>query len=260
MTKKPDNKPKPPKKQDLDIGFAIVIGAASFQAYQFGRALSIYDHDGWNVAGINIGGLILGALINTIIVLAATRLPSLTAAGLKPTGKVDKKTKEKNERKAQKADVQAKFSQRAFFGLMLLSPALIAPALYIAWITLPLHPALIIFLSIGWAVAPDLAIALGGFIAGKSLVSLGSDAGTKGSVAGSVAQRKPATLKDAGATESATVSVAPARIYQCECGQKFTDRFKYSGHTRTCATRKEIIASKDLIPVGTQTTIKAERK
>lgn len=174
---KPKIEEKKPKKpaMEFDIGTVLVIGAAAFQAYQFGRALFVYDPAGWSVYEVSIGGLILGAIVNVIVVLAATRLPELTAAAIKTKGKVDKKKKAASERREQKAGVQARFAQAAFFGLMALSPSLVAPAMYISWKALPLPPQLIIALAIGWAIAPDGAIALGGFIAGKSLLHL-SDA------------------------------------------------------------------------------------
>lgn len=173
------NKSETQRKWRFDAGVALVIGAAVFQAYQFGRALYIYDPAGWNVAEVNLGGLFLGAIVNVIVVLAATRLPVLTAAAIKTKfGKADKKTQAANARKEQKAGIQARFAQAAFIGLMALSPFLIAPALYISWSSLPLPPTLIVCLSAGWAIAPDLGIALGGFVAGKSLVQL-SDAGAK---------------------------------------------------------------------------------
>jgi hypothetical protein len=190
----------------LDLGLALVIGAAVFQAYQFGRALYVYDPAGWNLKGVNIGGLFLGAIVNVIVVLAATRLPALMAAALK-AGKKDKKTLAKNERKMQKAGMQAKFAQGAFFGLLILSPLLVAPAMYILWIGLPLAPILVGFLAIGWASAPDIAIALGGFVAGQPLVGIGSEAAVKG--ARTVSDSAPQSVgrakkSDAPATDSAT--------------------------------------------------------
>lgn len=256
---KPTTESKKRPFEDIDLGVLVVRGAAFFQAYQFGRALAIYDHDGWNFYGVNMGGLLLGGIVNLIIVLAASKVPGLTAAALTFKGKVDKKTQERNERKAQKAGVQAKFAQAAFFGLLILSPSLVAPALYIAWSALPLPAGLIIFLSLAWAVAPDLAIALGGFVAGKSLGALKSDAPAKSSVAGSVAQRPSATLKSRSAKNSASLNDAPAKLYRCECGKTFTfeERFKYSGHTRICIVRKAI--KEQMIPVDISSQ-KAERK
>lgn len=65
----------------------------------------------------------------------------------------------------------------------------------------------------------------------------------KSSDAASDAQRPPATLKPRSATKSATLK---AKIYRCECGQQFTDRFKYSGHAGKC----EIHKNGKLIPVA----------
>lgn len=219
---KPKNEEKKPA-MTFDIGKALVIGAAAFQAYQFGRALFVYDPVGWSIKEVNIGGLILGAIVNVIVVLAATRLPELTAAAIKTKAKTDKKKKAANERKEQKAGVQARFAQVAFFGLMALSPALVAPAMYISWKGLPLPPQLIVALAIGWAVAPDGAIALGGFIAGKSLVHL-SDAPSRTSArtaTDSATQSDGRPKKSvAGATDSANIATdsnALRRTYPRRC-------------------------------------------
>lgn len=216
----------------FDIGKALVIGAAAFQAYQFGRALFVYDPVGWSIREVNIGGLILGAIVNVIVVLAATRLPELTAAAMKTKGKVDKKKKAANERKEQKAGVQARFAQAAFFGLMALSPALVAPAMYISWNALPLPPQLIVALAIGWAIAPDGAIALGGFIAGKSLVHLndapasarGASARTASdSAPQSDARPKKSIALATDSAKSATESNALRRTYPRMCEHCATD-------------------------------------
>jgi len=174
---KANNENKPVQK--FDLGLALVIGAAVFQSYQFGRALYVYDPAGWNLKGVNLAGLFLGAIINVIVVLAATKLPALMAAAMK-AGKKDKKTLAKNERRMQRAGMQARFAQGAFFGLLILSPLLVAPAMYILWVGLPLAPILIGFLAIGWASAPDIAIALGGFVAGQPLVSVGTVEAVRG--------------------------------------------------------------------------------
>lgn len=215
MKPKTDEK-KPAKTFDFDIGKALVIGAAAFQAYQFGRALFVYDPVGWSIKEVNIGGLILGAIVNVIVVLAATRLPELTAAAIKTKAKTDKKKKAANERKEQKAGVQARFAQVAFFGLMALSPALVAPAMYISWKGLPLPPQLIVALAIGWAVAPDGAIALGGFIAGKSLVHL-SDAPARTSATQSDGRPKKSVAPATDSANSATDSNALRRTYPRRC-------------------------------------------
>ena len=135
----------------FDIGKMLINGAAMFQAYQFGRALNVYDPSGWNVNGVNVGGLMLGVIVNVVVALAATRLPSL------------------------KGISRTRSAWVGFFILLLLSPSLVAPAMYLLLAPLPIEPGWRVFLSIGLSAAPDLAIALGGFIAGKSLVHLLSD-------------------------------------------------------------------------------------
>lgn len=125
----------------------LIVIAATFQAYQFGRALNIYDPNGWNINGINIGGLLLGVSVNVSIAWAATKLPSIS-------GKA-----------------RTRSAWISFFALMVLSPSLVAPALWLLLKPLPIF-GWQLFLSIGLSVAPDLTIALGGFIAGKSLIPL----------------------------------------------------------------------------------------
>lgn len=229
----------------FDIGKLLVIGAAAFQAYQFGRALYVYDPVGWNFEGVNIGGLILGAIVNVIVVLAATRLPELTAAAIKTRGKVEKKKQAANARREQKAGVQARFAQVAFFGLMALSPALVAPAMYISWQALPLPPQLIAALAIGWAIAPDGAIALGGFIAGKSLVHL-SDAPASARSASARTASDSATQSDAGAKKS----VAPATDSATSAAESNALRRTYPRTCEHCATDSPFRVLKSAQSVG----------
>jgi len=137
---------KPNKTQHrFDVGKALLIGAAAFQSYQFGRALGIYDPNGWNIKGVNIGGLILGLIVNISIAWASTQLPSING---------------KN---------RIKSAWTAFYVLMFLSPALVAPAMYMIYID-KMFWVLAAALAFGFAIAPDLTITLSGFIAGKSLI------------------------------------------------------------------------------------------
>lgn len=136
------------KHKKFDIGKLLMNGAAAYQAYQFGRALAVLDSAGWIIQGVSVGGLILGAIVNIMVALAATRLPTVAKA---------RKT----------------WAVVAFIGLMALSPALVMPALHLA-IRPDVGESWRWFLSFGYALAPDAAIALGGFIAGQSLVQLGS--------------------------------------------------------------------------------------
>lgn len=135
------------KKIKIDVGKTLVIGAAAFQAYQFGRALNVYDGDGWNIGSVNIGGLILGLIVNVAVAWAATQLPSIKGKG------------------------RTRSAWISFFALMILSPALVAPALWMLFQSLPIGNWKL-FLAIGLSVAPDLTIALSGFVAGKSLIPL----------------------------------------------------------------------------------------
>lgn len=217
----------------FDLGILLIVGAAAFQSYQFGRALNVYDPEGWALYGVNIGGLILGAIVNVIVVLAATRLPQLTAAALKVSDKSEsKKTKIRNDRKSQKAAVQARFAQVSFFGLLILSPFLVSPAMYILWVKLPLPPLLVGVLCVGWAVAPDLTIALGGFVTGKSLVQLGDAPSAKSTKSATDLSEKSvahAKKSDGGATDfglsasDSSDSLALRRTYPRTCEHCATD-------------------------------------
>jgi len=240
MIMKKQNEAKKPGK-NFDIGTALVYGAAAFQAYHMGRAFHVYDPGGWHFMNVNIGGLLLGAILNVIVAQTATQLPNISATFAtlkvllpKSSKKADKKEEQAHSRALKKMTLAMKqnaYSQAGFYILLTFSALMVAPALFILWKqTLPFHPIFIGIMAAVGAVAPDVAITVGGFVA-------------------SDAQRQPATLKSRSAKKSATVSDAPAKMYQCECGEKFVDRFKYSGHTRTCATRKDIIASKELTPV-----------
>ena len=252
----------------IEMGRWLVYGAAAFQAYHMGRAFHVYDPSGWHFAGVNVGGLILGAILNVIVARTATKLPAISATFStlkellpKAAKKQDKKDEQARSRALKKMTLAMKqnaYSQFGFYILLTFSALMVAPALYILWTeSLPFHPLFIGLMAGVGAVAPDVAITVGGF-AGSDDQRRSATKPANGSDAGSDAQRPPATLKSRSAKKSATVSDAPAKMYQCECGEKFADRFKYSGHTRTCATRKEIIASKDLTPVEipTKTAVK----
>ena len=75
----------------------------------------------------------------------------------------------------------------------------------------------------------------------------------KTSDAKSDAQRDPATQEATlsetqrrSAKQNQPASVAKPKIYRCECGQQFTDRYVYSGHAGKC----EIHKNNKLIPVS----------
>lgn len=233
-------------KKGLDIGRLLVYGAAAFQAYHMGRAFYVYDPAGWHLGNVNVGGLILGAILNVIVAQAAMHLPTISAtfSSLKELlPKVNKKADKKEERaRAQAlkkmlfAMKQNAYSQVGFYVLLVFSVVMVAPALYILWsATLPFAPFFIGFMAVVGAVAPDVAITVGGFIS--------SDAGSDGQRRSAT---KPATLSDAGSDaqrphkrKSATVSVVPTKIYQCACNYETENRYEFSGHTRTCKTYQD---------------------
>lgn len=258
----------------IEIGRWLVYGAAAFQAYHMGRAFHVYDPDGWHLGTVNIGGLILGAILNVIVAQTATKLPSMSATFAtlkelmpKASKKADKSSEQARSRALKKmtlAKKQNAYSQFGFYILLGFSALMVAPALYILWTkTLPFHPIFIGIMAGVGAVAPDVAITVGGFATSDGQQRSATKSATL-SDAASDGQRPPATLKPRSANKSATLSDAQAKIYRCECGETFADRFKYSGHAGKCEVRKQIKASKGLTPVDlsaspAKTTANAER-
>jgi hypothetical protein len=68
----------------------------------------------------------------------------------------------------------------------------------------------------------------------------------KSSDATSDAQRPSATLKTEVSDAQRRSAKEKAKVYRCECGEQFADRFKYSGHAGKC----EIHKNSKLIPVS----------
>lgn len=164
------------KKLSFDFGRSLVYGAAAFQAYHMGRAFHVYDPDGWHLINVNLGGLILGAILNVIVAQTAVRLPSIAATfaalkGLlpKPSKKADRKEEQVRSRALKKMTLAMKqnlYSQVGFYVLLVFSVLMVAPALFILWSqTLPFPPLFIAVMATAGAVAPDVAITVGGFAA-----------------------------------------------------------------------------------------------
>lgn len=267
-------KTKNTERAGFDIGRWLVYGAAAFQAYHMGRAFHVYDPDGWHWMNVNFGGLILGAILNVIVAQTAVQLPSISAtfASLKelmpkPSKKADKKIEQARSRALKKMTLARKqnaYSQAGFYILLGFSALMVAPALYILWTkTLPFHPIFIGIMAGVGAVAPDVAITVGGFAASDGERRSATQSATV-SDAGSDAQRQPASLKSRSAKKSATVSeptaTKPASLYRCVCGYTNENRFKYSGHTGTCDQFKAHKAAQGVIPVDLSATpAKVER-
>lgn len=164
-------------KNKINTGHVIVSLGVAFASYAMGRVFFVYDPDGWSVYGVNVGGLFLGAIINMIIGRAALSLPSLSAnasASKKLLPKATKKQVDKKEERKRKNDfknmVKAKFqsfyAHVGFYALLFLSGVLVAPGLYILWSEeVHLEPWIVVIMSIVGAIAPDVAIGVGGFVA-----------------------------------------------------------------------------------------------
>jgi len=234
MAKKADTSKKPSKPaKPFDIGLALVIGAAAFQAYHMGRAFHVYDPDGWHVQGVNIGGLLLGAILNFIVAQAAVSLPSITATfasmrellpkAQKKANKKDAAVRARHLKKLWLAGKQSLYSQVGFYTLLFFSAMMVAPALFILWkATLPFHPVFIWVMALIGAVAPDVAITVGGFVSGKSLsepTTARESKSVQGVKSATQSVARP-NKSDAGATESAksaTQSVGLSRTYPRRC-------------------------------------------
>lgn len=252
----------------------LVYGAAAFQAYHMGRAFHVYDPGGWNFAGVNVGGLILGAILNVIVAKTATELPNISAtfASLKElmpkaSKKSDKKEEKARSRALKKMTLAMKqnaYSQFGFYILLAFSTLMVAPALYILWAeTLPFPPLFIGFMAAVGAVAPDVAITVGGFAASDGERRSATKPATTSDAASDV-QRPPATLKRRSAKKPATLSeptAKEAKIYRCACGMTTTNRYEYSGHARTCEKLKAFKAAEGAIPVdfGAKVSANVER-
>lgn len=190
------------RAKKVDIGQALLYGAAAFQAYQFGRALNVYDPSGLAVLHVNVGGLLLGGIVNLVVAISATKLPGIQARA------------------------RRRWSVAAFAGLLLLSPALVAPAM--ALVIRESFPLGAGWLALGWSLAPDLAIALGGFIAGGTLVRLGAPSAEGSASAGapSAPAVRPQSKRSARAVRRSASAVreecaALAAQYACSapgCG------------------------------------------
>lgn len=180
------------KHKSIDIGKALLYGAALFQAYQYGRALNVYDPQGLAFWHVNVGGFLLGALINLIVAVSATELPVIRAKG------------------------RRRWGWTAFFALLALSPALVAPAMNLVFRDVIIKGAG--WLAVGIALAPDLAIALGGFIAGGALISLGATQSERSASAGASSANAVRTQSE----RSASVSASSASAVRSQCEQLAT--------------------------------------
>ena len=212
-------------KTEKNFGRWLVYGAAAFQAYHLGRAFHVYDPDGWSFAHVNFGGLILGAILNVIIAQAAIKLPTMAATFSslksllpKATKKADRKeelARSKAFKKLTFAKKQNTYSQVGFYILLSFSALMVAPALYILWTaSLSFPDWFVLIMAVAGAVAPDVAITVGGFISGEDVQ------------ARSVASTKGTPESDAGATGSAKGAirsprksdVAAAQMRACDLG------------------------------------------
>lgn len=253
---------KRPSKQ-INIHTTIMWGMALVQAVRYARAFAIAEIGRTDLTGMpNVDaflayaslatGLLMGLGMSLGLAFVASQLRSLK--GKKETAWVT----------------------TLFLVMLVVSPVVLTPMVkgtMAEWLADILYFPIIQWIwSVGVVILPDALIAAVGFMDRSAtlqrqpatLAATVSDAPATTSDAGSDAQRRSTTLKGRSAKKSATLSEPAAKIYRCECGETFTDRFKFSGHTRTCATRKEIKASKGLIPVdmsatAAKTPAKAER-
>jgi hypothetical protein len=217
----------------FEMGRWLVYGAAAFQAYHMGRAFYVYDPGGWSFAGVNIGGLILGAILNVIVARTATRLPAISATFStlkellpKASKKQDKKADQSRSRALKKMTLAAKqniYSQFGFYVLLAFSAMMVAPALYILWTeSLPFSASFIKVMAAIGAIAPDVAITVGGFAASdapaRTSARTATDSPTK-----SDARPKKSVAPATDSANSATDSNALRRTYPRRCEHCATD-------------------------------------
>lgn len=217
----------------FEMGRWLVYGAAAFQAYHMGRAFHVYDPGGWSFAGVNIGGLILGAILNVIVARTATRLLAISATFSalkellpKASKKQDKKADQSRSRALKKMTLAAKqniYSQFGFYVLLAFSAMMVAPALYILWTeSLPFSASFIKVMAAIGAIAPDVAITVGGFAASdapaRTSARTATDSPTK-----SDARPKKSVAPATDSANSATDSNALRRTYPRRCEHCATD-------------------------------------
>lgn len=181
-------------KKHLTVEKVILFLAACFAAYNFGLAGGFIEG-----THFSIGGLVAGLVVNVTIAVASSSL-----------GGVKGKTRMKQ-------------ALAAFAAMLLLSPMLVAPAIFYSLPETFLGGGILRALwSIGWALAADLAIVLAGAVSGKGLIALGehsaaqSGAGAEGSApsAGAVRTHKKGSA-DAVRQECAALSAQ----YACTAAQ-----------------------------------------
>lgn len=247
----------------FEIGRWLVYGAAAFQAYHMGRAFHVYDPNGWHVMGVNFGGLLLGAILNVIVAQTALQLPNISATFTalkellpKASRKADRKEEQARSRAFKKMTLAMKqnlYSQFGFYTLLAFSALMVAPALYILWTaTLPFSPIFIGIMAGVGAVAPDVAITVGGFAASDTPANGERRSATRSATlsdTGSDAERPNQRRSATKSTKASDAQAKDLKIYRCVCGMTTANRFEYSGHARTCEKLKAFKAAGGAIPV-----------
>lgn len=129
----------------------LLFLAAAFAAYNFGMAGGLIEG-----RPVSIGGLVGGVVVNLSVALSASAYGSL-----------------QGKRRTRQA-------LAALMSILVLSPLLVAPAVYYA---LPADflggvPVLRALWAVAWPLVADLAIILAGAVSGKSLIALSATAET----------------------------------------------------------------------------------
>ena len=188
--------------------------AAVFQAVQFAHAGSVYfGNVGWVIGAIG------GALVNLAVVTAASRISDI-------------------------AKSRRGLSYVLFVGLLIISPAAIAPAAFISAVAVEWLWARLM-VAIVWASMPDLSIALTGSIAGKSLVKDGNE--TQVSTKDEKLTRKPKKVSRKPVKNDELLS-----YFQGNPGATDTQVAEYFGITRQAIGQRRKILYPAIPPKGTQ--------
>ncbi len=250
-----------PRFQKPSMGTLLLSGSAIYQAAQYSKVALLMDGTAGSLdfgpvrlpVG-QIGAMIGGAVINFSLVYVANQLP-------KTTGKV-----------------RVRWVTAGFVCLLILSPAILAPAHY-QTMQRTLFDGNGIAQAIwafGWSLAVDVAIAVVGMV-DKRLVALTSETsatpatseaaasdqqakpakGKRSKLAETAASATPATNEAAASDQQAdnkaaipAASETPAKEWFCECDpdkkNPFTNPKKFSGHQGKCKAHQAARA----IPAG----------
>ncbi len=186
----------------ITVEKTLLALAAGFAAYNFGLAGGYMEHGEGGY--FSPGGLIAGVVVNVTLAIAASRIGSLKGAA------------------------RTRQASAAFYGMLLISPLLVAPVIFYSlpdtflgvWWLRALW-------AVCWAGVADIAIVLAGAVTGRGLISLAEDkpqsgaqsgAGADGGAASAGAVRKGVRRSADAVREECGALSAQYACTAAECG------------------------------------------